>query len=47
MYFYVVGTDGGLDFGTVRVSAEEKQQCSLKNKGKHEIEYKYVEIYFT
>ena len=27
------GTDGGLDFGTVRVFEEPKQTCSLKNKG--------------
>ena len=36
------GTDGGLDFGTVRVFEEPKQTCSLKNKGKYEISFKFT-----
>lgn len=32
------GADGGLDFGTIRVVADEsKQSCSLKNKGRYDI----------
>ena len=34
------GTDGGLDFGTIKVSEEVKQTCTLKNKGKYEIAFK-------
>ena len=34
------GTDGGLDFGTIKVNEETKQTCTLKNKGKYEIAYK-------
>ncbi|XP_074864560.1 hydrocephalus-inducing protein homolog isoform X2 [Carettochelys insculpta] len=33
------GTDGGLDFGIIRVLDEAKQTLSLKNKGKYEIGY--------
>lgn len=36
------GTDGGIDFGTIRVNEESKQIITLKNKGKYEISYKYV-----
>ena len=36
------GTDGGLDFGVVRVFEEPKQTCSLKNKGKYEIQFKFT-----
>ena len=31
------GADGGLDFGSIRVFEENKQTCTLKNKGKYEI----------
>lgn len=34
------GTDGGLDFGVIRVLDEAKQMLSLKNKGKYEIGYR-------
>lgn len=34
------GTDGGLDFGTVRVGEEGKNQLTLKNKGKYELAYR-------
>lgn len=34
------GSDGGIDFGTIRVLDESKQICSLKNKGKYEIGFK-------
>jgi len=36
------GADGGLDFGIVRVFDESKQTCSLKNKGKYEIAFKFT-----
>jgi len=36
------GADGGLDFGTLRVSEESKQACTLKNKGKYEISFKFT-----
>ncbi|KAK6174452.1 hypothetical protein SNE40_017727 [Patella caerulea] len=36
------GTDGGLDFGVIRVSEETKQICTLKNKGKYEIMFHFV-----
>ncbi|XP_069113582.1 hydrocephalus-inducing protein homolog isoform X2 [Argopecten irradians] len=35
------GADGGLDFGTIRVGEEQKQQCTLKNRGKYEIQYQF------
>ena len=35
------GNDRGIDFGNVRVNQEAKQLCTLKNKGKREIKYKY------
>jgi hydrocephalus-inducing protein len=34
------GTDGGLDFGTIRVNEERKEALTLKNKGKYEITYR-------
>lgn len=34
------GTDGGIDFGTVRVGEEGKNQLTLKNKGRYEIAYR-------
>uniref|UniRef100_A0A8C8S7Z5 HYDIN n=1 Tax=Pelusios castaneus TaxID=367368 RepID=A0A8C8S7Z5_9SAUR len=36
------GTDGGLDFGVIRVLDEAKQMLSLKNKGKYEIGYSFT-----
>ncbi|XP_025115052.1 hydrocephalus-inducing protein-like isoform X4 [Pomacea canaliculata] len=36
------GTDGGLDFGTMRVNEERKEVCTLKNKGKYDIAYSFV-----
>ncbi|CAL1528045.1 unnamed protein product [Lymnaea stagnalis] len=36
------GTDGGLDFGIVKVGDEGKQTCTLKNKGKYEIAYNFL-----
>ncbi|ESO91099.1 hypothetical protein LOTGIDRAFT_122343, partial [Lottia gigantea] len=36
------GTDGGIDFGVIRVSEETKQVCTLKNKGKYEIQFQFV-----
>ena len=39
-FFTTSGTDGGLDFGTIKVSEEVKQTCTLKNKGKYEIAFK-------
>lgn len=36
------GTDGGIDFGTVRVGEEGKNQLTLKNKGKYEIGYRLL-----
>nr|XP_006823299.1 PREDICTED: hydrocephalus-inducing protein homolog [Saccoglossus kowalevskii] len=35
------GADGGLDFGIIRVMDETKQTCSIKNKGKYEIQYAF------
>jgi len=37
---FVTGTDGGLDFGTIKVMDEVKQTCTLKNKGKYDIAFK-------
>lgn len=34
------GADGGIDFDVIRVGADEKHTCSLKNKGRYDIEYK-------
>ncbi|XP_035827636.1 hydrocephalus-inducing protein [Aplysia californica] len=36
------GTDGGLDFGTIKVNEETKQTCTLKNKGKYEISFNFL-----
>lgn len=36
------GTDNSLDFGIIKVSEEVKLSVNLKNKGKHDINYKYV-----
>ena len=36
------GTDGGIDFGTNRVSDDTKQTITLKNKGKYETAYRSV-----
>ncbi|XP_059164892.1 hydrocephalus-inducing protein homolog isoform X11 [Physella acuta] len=36
------GTDGGLDFGTLRINEEGRQSCTLKNKGKYEIAYNFL-----
>ena len=35
-----VGADGGIDFDILRVMDEQKQICSLKNKGKYDIGYR-------
>ncbi|XP_066439738.1 hydrocephalus-inducing protein homolog isoform X2 [Eleutherodactylus coqui] len=35
------GTDGGLDFGVVKVLEESKHTLSLKNKGKYEIGFSF------
>lgn len=34
------GADGGIDFDIIRVFHEEKHTCSLKNKGRYDIEFK-------
>ncbi|KAK2848119.1 hypothetical protein Q7C36_009801 [Tachysurus vachellii] len=36
------GTDNSLDFGVIKVSEEVKLSVNLKNKGKHDIAYKFV-----
>ncbi|KAI8854495.1 hypothetical protein BC829DRAFT_439199 [Chytridium lagenaria] len=36
------GYEGGLDFGVLKVLEEGKQQCTLKNKGKYEVGYRFV-----
>lgn len=38
----MLGTDNSLDFGMIKVSEEVKLSVNLKNKGKHDIAYKYV-----
>ncbi|KAG8437289.1 hypothetical protein GDO86_008117 [Hymenochirus boettgeri] len=35
------GTDGGLDFGVVKVNEEAKHTISLKNKGKYEVSFSF------
>ncbi|XP_059848459.1 hydrocephalus-inducing protein homolog isoform X2 [Hypanus sabinus] len=35
------GTDGGIDFGIIKVNDTVKQTITLKNKGKYEIGYKF------
>lgn len=39
------GAEGGIDFDMIRVFAEDRHTCSLKNKGRYEIEYRYVAVY--
>ncbi|KAJ3305286.1 hypothetical protein HDV03_001884, partial [Kappamyces sp. JEL0829] len=36
------GFDGGLDFGTLKVSDEGKQLVTLKNKGKYEVGFRFL-----
>lgn len=36
------GTEGGLDFGTLKVLEEGKQICTLKNRGKYEVGYRFL-----
>ncbi|XP_047008963.2 hydrocephalus-inducing protein homolog isoform X3 [Ictalurus punctatus] len=36
------GTDNSLDFGMIKVSEEVKLSVNLKNKGKHDIAYKFI-----
>ncbi|KAJ3215867.1 hypothetical protein HDU67_010224 [Dinochytrium kinnereticum] len=36
------GYEGGLDFGVLKVLEEGKQQCTLKNKGKYEVGYRFI-----
>lgn len=36
----ILGADGGLDFGTIKVSEEVKLSVNMKNKGKYEIAFK-------
>eukprot|EP00063_Salmo_salar_P029727 XP_014004562.1 PREDICTED: hydrocephalus-inducing protein homolog isoform X1 [Salmo salar] len=36
------GADGGLDFGTIKVSEEVKLSVNMKNKGKYEIAFKFI-----
>ena len=38
----LIGADGGLDFGVLKVLDETKQTCSLKNKGKFEISFNFA-----
>ncbi|XP_038663072.1 hydrocephalus-inducing protein homolog [Scyliorhinus canicula] len=35
------GTDGGIDFGVIKVTDHVKQTITLKNKGKYEIGYRF------
>ena len=36
------GYEGGLDFGVVKVFEEGKQLCTLKNKGKYEVGFRFL-----
>ena len=36
------GCDGGLEFGTIKVHDEMKQVCTLKNRGRYEISFKFT-----
>ncbi|RKO94829.1 hypothetical protein BDK51DRAFT_29881 [Blyttiomyces helicus] len=36
------GNEGGLDFGVLKVYEEGKQSCTLKNKGKYEVGYRFI-----
>lgn len=38
------GNEGGLDFDVARVGEEQKQQITMRNKGRREIAYSYVYI---
>ncbi|XP_048461536.1 hydrocephalus-inducing protein homolog [Rhincodon typus] len=40
--FMVSGTDGGIDFGIIKVFDSVKQTITLKNKGKYEIGYRFL-----
>lgn len=40
LFLVPAGTDGTLEFGSVRVLDEAKQMLSLKNKGKYEIGFR-------
>lgn len=42
LYVVLSGADGGLDFGVLKVLDETKQTCSLKNKGKFEINFNFA-----
>nr|KAJ3422703.1 hypothetical protein HK105_006819 [Polyrhizophydium stewartii] len=35
-------SDGGLEFGVLRVFEEGKQMCMIKNKGKYEVGYRFM-----
>ncbi len=37
------GADGGIDLDVSRVGDEARQQCSLKNRGKYDIVFSYVQ----
>lgn len=39
---FTPGSDGGLDFGVLKVFDENKQSMSLKNKGRYEISFNFV-----
>ena len=39
---YLLGADGGLDFGVLRVYDEAKQSLSVKNKGRYEIGFQFA-----
>ncbi|KAI9356512.1 hypothetical protein DFJ73DRAFT_958267 [Zopfochytrium polystomum] len=36
------GYEGGLDFSVLKVMEEGKQMCTLKNKGKYEVGYRFI-----
>ncbi|KAJ3074073.1 hypothetical protein HDU98_012192 [Podochytrium sp. JEL0797] len=36
------GFEGGLDFGVIKVLEEGKQVCTLKNKGKYEVGFRFL-----
>ncbi|KNC96691.1 uncharacterized protein SPPG_07904 [Spizellomyces punctatus DAOM BR117] len=36
------GYEGGLDFGVIKVFEEGKQMCTLRNKGKYEVGYRFA-----
>ena len=43
---YQKGESGGLDFGSVKVFDETKQQLVLRNKGPYEIDYRFACVFF-